>query len=125
MLFRVKDASAAGGGGGSYINLFDAHPPFQIDGNFGGAAGIVELLVQSHQGSIDVLPALPEALPAGSVGGVRARGGFELDLAWKDGRLTRLSVLSKAGELCKIKYQGEVREFPTEKGRRYEIAFPR
>ena len=123
LLFRVKDGSAPGGGGGSYINLFDAHPPFQIDGNFGGAAGLVELLVQSHQGFIDVLPALPKALPDGSLRGVCARGGFELDLAWKAGRLTSLSVLSKAGEPCKIKYQGEVREFPTEKGGIYPVSF--
>jgi alpha-L-fucosidase 2 len=124
LLFRVKDESTAKGGGGTYINLFDAHPPFQIDGNFGGAAGIVELLVQSHQGFIDVLPALPKALPDGSLRGVCARGGFELDLAWKDGRLTRLSVLSKAGELCRIRYQGQVREFPTEKGKRYVLTGP-
>jgi alpha-L-fucosidase 2 len=121
LLFRVKDASTAGGGGGTYINLFDAHPPFQIDGNFGGAAGIVELLVQSHQGFIDVLPALPKALPDGALRGVCARGGFELDLAWRNGRLTRLSVLSKAGEPCQIRYQGSIREFPTEKGRRYTL----
>jgi alpha-L-fucosidase 2 len=109
--------------GGSYINLFDSHPPFQIDGNFGGAAGIVEMLVQSHQGFIDVLPALPAALPSGSLRGVCARGGFELDMSWEDGRLTRLSVLSKAGEPCKIRYQGKLQEFPTEIGNRYPVAF--
>ena len=124
LLFRVKDESNANrSGGGTYINLFDSHPPFQIDGNFGGAAGIVELLVQSHQGFIEVLPALPRALPSGSLRGVCARGGFELDLSWKEGRLTRLSVLSKAGEACKIRYRGRTKEFPTERGRRYDVRF--
>ena len=123
LLLRVKDESTVNWSGGSYINLFDSHPPFQIDGNFGGAAGIVEMLVQSHQGFIDVLPALPAALRTGSLRGVCARGGFELDMSWKDGRLTRLSVLSKAGEPCKIRFQGKVREFPTEKGKRYPVTF--
>jgi alpha-L-fucosidase 2 len=123
LLLRVKDESTVNWSGGSYINLFDSHPPFQIDGNFGGAAGIVEMLVQSHQGFIDVLPALPAALRSGSLRGVCARGGFELDMSWKDGRLTRLSVLSKAGEPCKIRFQGKVREFPTEIGKRYPVAF--
>jgi alpha-L-fucosidase 2 len=64
---------------------------------------------------------LPKALPDGALRGVCARGGFELDLAWRNGRLTRLSVLSKAGEPCQIRYQGSIREFPTEKGRRYTL----
>jgi alpha-L-fucosidase 2 len=124
LLFRVKDESTVNAsGGGTYINLFDSHPPFQIDGNFGGVAGIVECLVQSHQGFIDVLPALPKALPSGSLRGVCARGGFELDMSWKSGRLTRLTVLSKAGEPCKIRYQGRTKEFSTERGRRYDVAF--
>jgi alpha-L-fucosidase 2 len=121
LLLRVKDEASPVRGGGSYINLFDAHPPFQIDGNFGGAAGIVELLVQSHQGFVDVLPALPSALPEGSLRGVRARGGFELDLAWRAGRLTRLAVLSTAGRPCRIRYRGRIEEFPTEAGRRYVL----
>jgi len=122
LLFRVKDESAVNWSGGTYINLFDSHPPFQIDGNFGAPAGIVELLVQSHQGFIDILPALPTALPSGFLRGVCARGGFELDLEWKEGKLTRLSILSKAGKTCRIRYQGEIREFPTEKGKRYAVS---
>ena len=97
LLFRPINSRKPGfGGGGSYPNLFDAHPPFQIDGNFGAAAGILELLVQSHMDTIRVLPALPKALKNGAVSGLRVRGGFEFDLQWEDGQLKSLKVYSLA-----------------------------
>ncbi len=90
----------------SYANLFDAHPPFQIDGNFGGAAGILEMLVQSDEDGIRLLPALPTAFASGSVRGLRARGGVELDMDWQDGALTALTVRAGGGYGGRIRWAG-------------------
>lgn len=109
------------GGGGSYTNLFDAHPPFQIDGNFGAPAGMIEMLVQSQLNEISILPALPDALPSGKIAGVCARGGFELTFNWSDGKLKKIQLLSKAGKKCILRYGDKVVEMATEKGKTYSF----
>ncbi len=122
MLLRPQGmpaARATGGGssgGGSYPNLFDAHPPFQIDGNFGGAAGIAEMLIQSHLDEIDILPSLPDAVPSGKIRGIRARGGFELDFEWDEGKLTDLKVKSVSGMPLFLNYNGFKFSSDTKKG---------
>ena len=108
-------------GAGSYPNLFDAHPPFQIDGNFGGAAGIVEMLVQSHDGFIDILPALPSTLREGHIRGVKVRGGAELNMAWENGILTYIDILSEKGGNYLFKYAHQKQLISLPKGGRVRL----
>lgn len=113
--------SPASKGGGAYVNLFDAHPPFQIDGNFGGAAGIGEMLLQSHTQFVEVLPALPADIPTGQVKGICARGGFELNFKWDKGALTELEIYSKAGNVCLLRYGNKITSIATQKGATYKL----
>jgi alpha-L-fucosidase 2 len=92
----------------TYPNMFDSHPPFQIDGNFGGAAAILEMLVQSWGGEIRILAALPKAWPEGSLHGVRARGGLELDLDWSNGRMQRLRLRGKPHNKVQLRYRDQL-----------------
>ena len=108
---------------GTLNNLWDTHPPFQIDGNFGGTAGITEMLLQSHAGFIDVLPALPDSWKQGEVRGLCARGGFEVGLKWQQGILQSVVVKSLAGEPCTLNYHGKTLRFGTKKGQTYRLSW--
>ena len=111
--------------GGLYFNLFDAHPPFQIDGNFGATSGIVEMLLQSHlrdensEFYLDLLPALPSAFPTGSISGLKARGGFEVTIDWNNGELNSVKVKSLLGNKMNLRYNGKIIKRETTAGQAY------
>jgi len=105
----------------TYPNMFDAHPPFQIDGNFGGTSAIAEMLLQSQTGEIELLPALPDAWPAGNVTGLRARGGFEIDLAWDGGKLGNVKIKSVGGRKAVLRYGSRTAEIEVKPGKEIRL----
>lgn len=104
---RIEGVSTTGGG--TYPNMLDAHPPFQIDGNFGCTAGIAEMLLQSHDGAIHLLPAVPDNWPSGEINGLVARGGFVIDMAWSNNQLTKLKITSKVGGKCRLRINKDIK----------------
>lgn len=118
---QIKPAIGAfsyGQQGGTYPNMFDAHPPFQIDGNFGCTAGIAEMLVQSHEGFVRLLPALPDEWQRGKVTGLRCRGGFEIkELCWEEGAVSRCTIISHIGGTLRVMLDGEIVEYNTKPGK--------
>ena len=106
---------------GTADNLWDIHPPFQIDGNLGGTAGVTEMLLQSHARYIDLLPSLPDAWSNGSITGLRARGNFGVDIKWSNGKLTKARITSGSGEDCHIRYGSQTITFPTKRNKSYTI----
>jgi len=120
---------------GTLENLWDTHPPFQIDGNFGGTSGVAEMLLQSHSGEIELLPCLPDVWNDGAFKGLCARGGFIIDAAWENGKQKEASITARADNVCRIKaegllgvncefeWDGDYLVFNSEKGEKYELNF--
>ena len=106
---------------GTADNLWDVHPPFQIDGNFGGTAGVTEMLLQSHAGCIDLLPSLPDAWAEGQISGLRARGNFGVDIRWTNGSLAEARITSGSGGPCAVRYGRQTLKFDTKKGKTYVV----
>jgi len=116
MRSTLKTNMNYGAGGGIYPNLLSAGPPFQIDGNFGATAGIAEMLLQSHAGFIELLPAIPDAWKSsGEIKGLKARGNFTVDMQWKDGRIIHYRIASPTPKKVKIKVNGQVSDILSEK----------
>jgi len=111
-------------GGGVYANLFSAHPPFQIDGNFGVTAGIAEMLLQNHTGQIHLLPALPKAWPSGSVSGLKARGDVTVSINWKAGKLVTAHLTASRDKSVSVRYQGQIKNIDLVAGQPMKVTFP-
>ena len=115
----LVDKSSGAHGGGTYPNFFDAHPPFQTDGNFGGTAGIAEMLMQSKVDEITLLPALPARWPDGKVKGLRARGSYSVDISWENGQLTEARITPDYDGTFRVKYGDTVVEFEGTKAKKF------
>jgi len=117
-LYRMilKPSGAGGSGSGSYANLLDAHPPFQLDGNMGATAGVAEMLLQSQTGEIEILPALPSAWKSGSVKGLRARGGYLIDITWNKNKMKDIRIQAKQSGECTLSYMGKSLSVPIDAG---------
>jgi len=119
----ISDDRERMNGGGTYSNLFCAHPPFQLDGNMGGCAGMVEMLLQSHNGTIELLPALPTAWQNGRVSGLKARGGYEVSLKWKDGKLMEVEIIAQKKGECNLLYDQKKDSKLLEEGEKWVLSW--